>query len=270
MAPGEALVAELHAQARAVYPELAVDAATFAAELARRIGAGATPEQLARTRVDHVYLAIACMAGDARAVARVEQEFFGEIEWSARRLRATRDQADEVRSQLGRLLFVSEPGREAGLASYSGRGDLGAYIRVIATREFVRVISKGRREVAVADSALFDQLSPASEPGLRYLRERYRGDVDLALRAALAGLSDDARALLRYSLIDGWNIDRIAELYGIHRSTAARRVSAAREELGDAIRTELAARLEVSTDEVDSVVRLVQSRVDVSLARLLG
>src|SRR3569832_855121 len=102
MAPGEALVAELHAQARAGYPERAVDAATGAAELARRIGAGATPEQLARTRVDHVYLAIACMAGDARAVARVEQEFFGEIEWSARRLRATRDQADEVRSQLGR------------------------------------------------------------------------------------------------------------------------------------------------------------------------
>jgi hypothetical protein len=46
-------------------------------------------------------------------------------------------------------------------------------------------------------------------------------------------------------------------------------VTAARDELGDAIRTELATRLAVSTDEVDSVVRLVQSRVDVSLARLL-
>jgi len=268
MAPGEALVAELHAKARAVYPELTVDEATFAAELVRR--AGPDPAQLAKARVDHVYLAIACMAGDTRAVAKVEAEFFGEVEWSARRLRATRDQADEVRGQLGRLLFVSEPGREAGLASYSGRGDLGSYIRVIATRELVRVISKGRREVAVAESALFDQLSPASEPGLRYLRERYRGDVDTALRAALAGLSEESRAYLRYSLIDGWNIDRIAELYGIHRSTAARRVSAARDELGDAIRTELAARLDVSTDEVDSYVRLVQSRVDVSLARLLG
>ncbi len=167
------------------------------------------------------------MAGDARAVARIEAEFFGEVEWSARRLRATREQADEVRSRLGRLLFVGEPGRVAGLAAYSGRGDLGSYIRVIATRELVRVIAKGRSEVAVADPALFDQLSPALEPGLRYLRERYRGEVDLALRAALAGLSEESRALLRYSLIDGWNIDWIAELYGIHRSTAARRVSAA-------------------------------------------
>jgi hypothetical protein len=36
------------------------------------------------------------------------------------------------------------------------------------------------------------------------------------------------------------------------------------------LRTELVARLAISADEVDSVVRLVQSRVDVSLARLLG
>jgi RNA polymerase sigma-70 factor, ECF subfamily len=76
--------------------------------------------------------------------------------------------------------------------------------------------------------------------------------------------------LLRYSVIDGWNVDRIAELYGVHRATAARRVAAAREQLGESIRAELAARLEISTDEVDSIVRLVQSRVDVSLARLLG
>jgi RNA polymerase sigma-70 factor (ECF subfamily) len=270
MAPGDAYVAELHERARAAYPDIAVDQPTFAAELARRVGTEASMEQLERTRIDHVYLAIACMAGDARAVERVEAEFFGEVDWSARRLRATRDQTDEVRSQLGRILFVSEPGREAGLAAYSGRGDLGSYIRVIATRELVRVISKGRREVAVADSSLFDQLSPVSEPELRYLRERYRGDVDTALRAALAGLSEESRALLRYSVIDGWTIDRIAALYGIHRSTAARRVTGARDELGDAIRNELATRLAVSTDEVDSVVRLVQSRVDVSLARLLG
>jgi RNA polymerase sigma-70 factor (ECF subfamily) len=70
-------------------------------------------------------------------------------------------------------------------------------------------------------------------------------------------------------VIDGWTIDRIGALYGVHRATAARRIAAARDELGAAIRTELAARLAISIDEVDSIVRLVQNRIDVSLERLL-
>jgi RNA polymerase sigma-70 factor (ECF subfamily) len=111
---------------------------------------------------------------------------------------------------------------------------------------------------------------PVSDPDHGYLRERYRADVNAAVRAALAGLPDPQRALLRYSVIDGWSVDRIGALYGIHRATAARRVAAAREELGAAIRTKLAARLAISLDEVDSIVRLVQSWIDVSLERLLG
>jgi len=289
--PGDAFVAALHSEARprftdpaglattlatlyataaAAYPDLTVAPATFAAELARRLAATASAAQLARTRIDHVYLAIACMGGDERAVQRVEAEFFAEVDNSAYRLRATRSQAEEVRAQLARLLFVSEPGREAGLASFSGRGDLGSYIRVIATRELVRMITKDRRTVAFDNASFLDHLSPVADPELRYLRDHYRADVDAAIRAALAGLDEEARALLRYSVIDGWNVDRIAELYGVHRATAARRVAAAREQLGESIRAELAARLEISTDEVDSIVRLVQSRVDVSLARLLG
>jgi len=265
-----ATLARLRDAACAAYPDLAVDAASFAAELARRLGAAASPEVLARVRSDHVHLAIACAAGDPLAIRRFEAEFLDEIGATAGRLRARPDQADEVRGQLRRILFVSEPGRPAALREFSGRGDLRSYLRVIATRELVRVINKGRREVGVTDEAVLDVLSPASDPELCYLREHYRADVDAAMRAALAALADQPRALLRYSLIDGWSVDRIGALYGIHRATAARRVAAARDELGAAIRAGLAARLAISVGEVDSIVRLVQSRIDVSLERLLG
>lgn len=265
-----ATLAQLRDTARAVYPDLAVDAVTFAAELARRLGPAASLEQLARVRADHVHIAIACAAGDPLAIRRFEDDFLEEVDATARRLRARPDQADEVRGDLRRILFVSEPGRPAALREFSGRGDLRSYLRVMATRELVRVINKGRREVGVTDEAFLDMLSPASDPELGYLRERYRADVDAAMRAALAALADQPRALLRYSLVDGWTVDRIGALYGIHRATAARRVAAAREELGGAIRAELAARLAISVDEVDSIVRLVQSRIDVSLERLLG
>ncbi len=263
-------LAALHATARAAYQAFEVDAPTFAGELARRLGTTASPEQLARTRGDHVYLAIACAAGDARAIKILEADFFGEVEGCAYKLRARHDQAEEVRARLGRILLVSEPGRPAALIGFSGRGDLGSYIRVIVTRELVRLLARDRREVVIDEQSFLDRLAPMSDPALSYLRETYRSDVDAALRAALASLADESRALLRYSVIDRWNVDRIGELYGVHRATAARWVAAARDELGQAIRAQLATRLAIPADEVDSVVRLVQSRVDVSLERLLS
>ena len=264
------LLAELHQRGRTAFPGIEVAPAVFATDLARRLGATATPEQLASLRADHVYLAVACIAGDARAVSTFETEFLVAVDSSARRLRARPEQAEEVRAELARQMFVAEPGRAAALALYSGRGDLGTYVRVIATRELVRVIAKDRREVGIDEQSFLDRISPASDPEIGYLREHYRGDVDAAIRAALGKLPSETRALLRYSVVDGWTVDRIAELYGVHRATAARRVAAARDELGKAIRVELSARLAISPDEVDSVVRLVQSRVDLSLSRLLA
>lgn len=269
-APLAAALRSAHQAARAAFPELVVAPAVFAAELARRLGDAASPELLARTRTDHVYLAIAALAADARAVERVETMLRAQVSARALRMHARPDQAEEVRAQVVRLLYLDEPGRASGLGAYAGRGDLGTYLRVIVTRELVRAFDRSRREVGVAEESFLDKLSPTSDPELAYLRDTYRGDVDAAFRAALAGLGDQSRALLRYSVIDGWSVDRIGALYGVHRATAARRVEAARDELGAAIRRELAARLSIPAHEVDSVVRLVQSRVDVSLRRLLS
>jgi RNA polymerase sigma-70 factor (ECF subfamily) len=263
-------LAQLRAAAIAAFPDVAIGETEYAAELARRLGAAATPELLARVRADHVHLAIACVRGDTIAIKRFEADFIDEVDACAKRMRARPDQADDVRSYLRRTLFVSEPGRNAALADYSGRGDLRSYLRVIVTRELVRVIDGGKREVGVAEESFLDKLSPLSDPEVGYLREAYRPDVDAAMRIAVAKLPDESRALLRYSLVDGWSIDRIAKLYGVHRATAARRVAAVRDELGELIRVELSIRLAIPVDEVDSVVRLVQSRVDVSLSRLLG
>jgi RNA polymerase sigma-70 factor, ECF subfamily len=140
---------------------------------------------------------------------------------------------------------------------------------VMSTRALIRAINRGRREIAVEDSEFFDRMLPIDDAEISFLRAQYREAVDGALRAALAGLDPRSRALLRYQLIDGWSIDQVGKLYGVHRATAARWLTDAREILGAAIRTELAARLQISPEEVDSIVRLVQSRVDMSLDRLL-
>jgi RNA polymerase sigma-70 factor (ECF subfamily) len=92
----------------------------------------------------------------------------------------------------------------------------------------------------------------------------------MPLRTALADLADRPRALLRYHLIDGWTIDRIGERYGVHRATAARWLADAREQVGKLIRKELARRLAIPKSDVDSLVTMLTSGIDVSLERLLA
>jgi RNA polymerase sigma-70 factor (ECF subfamily) len=258
------------AAARAVWPDLEVDGTRFAAELARRLGCELTPELLGKIRADDVYLAIACADGAPAAIAHLEREYMQEVEIAASKLRATKDQTDEMRGHLRQILFTAEPGRAAALASFSGRGDLRGYLRVIVTRELIRMINKGRREVPLGDDEILDRLGIPNDPEISIMRRRYGADVDAALRAALAGLDDRGRALLRYSLIDGWSIDRIAEVYGVHRATAARWLTGVRERIGDRIRSELATRLSLPVDEVSSIVRLLHSRIEVSFERIIA
>lgn len=265
-----AQLAALRAAAVAAYPDIAVDEDTFCRELARRSGTTATPATLGQIRASHVHLAIACMEGNKAAIERFHAEFFDEVEASARKLRATQTQTDELRGHMASMLFVGKENRVAALHAYSGRGDLGSYVRVIATRELLHAMQANRREVASPEESFLDRLASVTDVEAGYIRDAYRPHLDAAMRSALASLSDEARALLRYSLLDGWNVDRIGALFGVHRATAARRVAAARDELADAIRKELSARLVIPIHDVDSVVRLVQSRIDVSLSRLLS
>jgi RNA polymerase sigma-70 factor (ECF subfamily) len=276
LADDEATQAALAAQwdvAREAWPDLHVAPDRFARELARRIGPHATgPATLAAvaaTRGSDVYLAIACCDGDEPAIGRFDDMIGRELRQVGIKLRASPDQTAELQAELRRLLLIDDGERGAALRDYAGRGDLRSYLRVMATRAMIRAINRGRREIAVDDGEFFDRMLPQDDPELGFLRAQYRDTVDAALRAALSGLDARSRALLRYQLIDGWSIDQVGKLYGVHRATAARWLTDAREVLGEIIRTELAARLQIATEDVDSIVRLVQSRVDMSLDRLL-
>lgn len=258
------------ADARAVWSDVTVTESELARELGRRLGDNATVEALTACRGSDVYLTIAGTAGEPAATRAIMALVEREVQLGAVRTRATPDQATEVRGELHRVLFTSDPHRPAAMREFAGRGDLRGYVRVMATRELVRTVQRGRREEPREEEALFALIAPGNDPELSIIRDRFKGSVDVAMRAALGKLSDRSRALLRYQVVDGWNVDRVGALYGVHRATAARWVATAREELGTLIRTEVAAQLAIDVDEVDSIVRMVQSRLDVSLERLIG
>ena len=245
------------------WPEIVVDRERFASEVQRR---GTALDVL---KGADLYIAIACTDGNQRAIEAVRDMLAEQVRFAAGKTTASQDQLAEVTARLSRVLFVDEPERPAALRSYSGRGDLKGYLRVMATRELVKIVNRGRREVGIEEDDFIDRIVPHSDPELSILRQRYRDDVDQAMRAALAKLDERERALLRYAFVDGMNVDAVGKLYDVHRATAARWIAAAREQLGTKIRDELAARLKIDVDEVDSIVRLVQSRIDVSMDRML-
>jgi RNA polymerase sigma-70 factor, ECF subfamily len=264
-----ATLAEHHAAGTAAWPGVDVSPVDFAAELARRLGAQATFDALVACRAQDVYLLIACARGDEAALRALEPIVAREVALAGARTGARPDQIADAKGELNRALLTDEPGRRAAARSFAGRGDLRGYLRVVATRELVKIVQRGRREQPRSETALLAMLAPQDDPELSILKAKYKDAVSGCIRAAIDKLDERERALLSYQIVDGWNVDRVGALYGVHRATAARWIAAARETLGELIRKEIASQLEVAADEVDSIVRLVQSRVELSLERLI-
>ena len=109
-----------------------------------------------------------------------------------------------------------------------------------------------------------------SSPELAYLKERYRAAFTEALEAAVAGLSDRDRALLRLYHVDELSLEAVAALYRVHLSTVSRWLTCARESVAGATSSHLRERLGVGRSDVDSIAALLMSQLDVSLTRLLG
>jgi RNA polymerase sigma-70 factor (ECF subfamily) len=263
-----AAIDELWKRGRAAWPGIEVSAPRFRDDVERRLARTGMTDGIDRLHTD-IYVAIAAADGDDRAIAACDRIASNEVDFAQGRLRATAAQADDVRGELRRLLFVAEDERPAAITTFTGRGDLRGYARVIVARALVRRIQKDKKEVALEPDAM-DALVPTLDPEMQHLREHYREDVDQAFRAALVNLSERERAVLRFHLLDGWSIDQIGERYGVHRATAARWVGAAREKLGEDLRKRLAERLAIPASQVSSIVALVTSAIEVSLDRLLA
>lgn len=258
----------LYERGRATWPDIApVDPERFASAIANQLD-DAAPSAVAALHAD-VYLAIGACDGDAAAARACDALVAREVDFAAARLRATATQADDVRSELRRLFFTRDPHRASALATFTGRGDLRGYARVVAARALAKRMQRDGREEEL-DSRVFALLEPAIDPEVLVLRERYRGIVEAALVAALGELAPRERAVLRFHLVEGWTVDQLAARYATHRSTASRWICAARESLRVGIRSRLAAALVITESQIDSIVALVTSHIEVSLDRLLS
>ena len=213
---------------------------------------------------------VACAALKTVPAALVEVERLVTLAFSGlSHFRLSVTQLGELRASLFSELIVAGAGRPR-LERYLGRGPLGAWLRVVATRHVLSWMRANRREPLLDDDALLGNMeSPAEGLELAHLKERFRGQCATAFRSAIRQLEPRERNLLRQHYLDELSLEDLAALYRVHRATAARWLASARNELGERLRSGLAQRLEIPESQVDSIVALVTSHIEISLERLL-
>lgn len=255
----------LYDRGKAAWPDVPVALEAFEARVHGRIEEGQWPE----INAADLYLSCACAAGDPTALAHLEQHYVATLDPALARLEKSGASPDDVK-QILRERFLTRVGeRSPKIADYSGLGDLRTWLRVAAVRIAISLARKHRREAFPGDEAFADMPAQDPSPELAVLEETYRAEFDAAFRSAFRSLSARDRNLLRHQVLDRLSIDRIGALYGVHRATAARWVARARDALIKGVKRALQSQLAVGREELDSILRLIQSRVDISLRAFL-
>ncbi len=253
---------------RQAWPGISVDGARFARHVAEKLSDSDDAAAAVRSLPGRdLYLACACADGDVRAIAAFEDAYLSEVDIAAASTGAGADIAEETKQILRERLFVAAEGTAPGIADFAGRGDLRGWLRVTAIRQVLRLLKRGKREVPF-ESVLAGEVEPI-DPDLARLKEQYAREFNDSFREALSNMAPRERTMLRHQLIDKLSIDEIGALYGVHRATAARWLVKARSSLANDTQVRLAARLNLPATEIDSVIRLVQSQLDVTVERFL-
>jgi RNA polymerase sigma-70 factor, ECF subfamily len=262
-------IARIASAGRAAWPAVALDDDSIATRLVARLADD--PEMhLEELRDGDLYLAFALASGDPTAVRAFETSLVPQIDVALRRLRLAGGTADEVKQAL-RVELLAGP--DAKIIDYAGRGDLAAWLRISATRKAFKLVKRADREETL-DEILLDHWpgagSGASNPERKHMRSTYTAQLKQAIREAFAALEVRQRNLLRQHILDELTIDDLAKLYRVHRATCARWLADARADLGKQTRKRLVAALGTPSDELESVLRFLDSDIELSISRILS
>ncbi|MCH9688106.1 MAG: sigma-70 family RNA polymerase sigma factor [Deltaproteobacteria bacterium] len=267
-----AFVAELQAtivRARERWPDVEGNTMEFVSALGRSLGGELEPSTgLDGLHVEDLWLATAAARGDAAAVSEVDAQLIS-LRPAVASSGADRTTVDEVIQRVRERLLVGSGASPAAIASYRGRGDLRSWLKVVVMREAAAWLRRARRDRTGTDDELQALVDPHADPELAWMRERYGTEFRASFAEALRGLEVTDRNLLRLYLIEQLTIDEIGALHRVHRSTAARWLVRIREQLSMRTRVLLAERLSIGLDELDTVIRVMGSRLDASIARHL-
>lgn len=254
-----ALIDRIAAAGRSAWPDVTVTPQ----QLADRLPGQHDPEP---AHDAELYFTCALATGDPIALRIFDRDFVPDLEATLSRLRLPGGAVDEVLQVLRIELFT---GPAPLINDYSGRGALRGWLSVTATRRALRMFRANRRELLFEEPVL-EHLAGDRDPVRAHVRARCTAELKQAVAESFASLELRYRNLLRQHIVDELTIDELATLYHAHRATCARWLADARAELGRGTRKRLSATLALRPAELDSMLRFLDSDIELSVSRLFG
>jgi RNA polymerase sigma-70 factor (ECF subfamily) len=251
--------------ARAAWPGIVVGEESFLRFLGERSGERLPPLE----RAGDLYIACACAQGVPAALEAFRRSYRAVVAKAIQRIDPSDAFLDDVLQALGLKLFVATGDGPPGVAQYEGRSSLRAWLATAATRTALNLRRRKDDELHESVRSGVMVLRETADPELLLLKARYKNEFEEAIRAALETIPAKQRTLLVMQIVDGLTLPQLAAMHRVSRATVARWLAAAREAVFEATRGHLMERLGLSTSEYESVVGLVRSQLDVSVATLL-
>jgi RNA polymerase sigma-70 factor (ECF subfamily) len=249
-------------------PTFGVPADVFRAYLRERLPAD-VPHRLAlhQMHTSDLYLACGCARGDLGALAAFEDHCMRQLDAVLAKMKIAPEVCADIKQDIRIRILVGTGGRPE-IVGFSGRGDLRSWVRVMAVRQALQRQCRARREVPVTDDELLQCAVVSGTPELDHAKQKYHEEFKRAFEGALRALPDRERTLLRQHHVDGLTIDEIGALYRMHRSTAARLLTRVRARLLEATRLRMMSQLDIAPDDLDSIIRMIRSQIEISLRGL--
>jgi RNA polymerase sigma-70 factor, ECF subfamily len=256
--------AQAVARAGARHPALAVSDDAFAQYVRARLEPDVELEDAdAHLELEDLFLACACAAGDERALTEFERVLMPMVR-AAITAAGPSDDIDEVAQRVRERLLVDAPSRPAAIRSYAGTGPIAGWLRVCAVRHAL-MLRRGSTRTVPLDTDERVEAAVTTDPELTLIKSSALEAFRTAFRAALDDLPARDKNVLRYQIIDGLGSDEIARIYRVHRVTVTRWQAKARHTLLRQTRRRLALALNLDRAGFDSLMGLIESRLDVSL-----
>jgi RNA polymerase sigma-70 factor (ECF subfamily) len=215
------------------------------------------------TNGEELFLACACAGRDRRALEVLQREYLARVGDYVAKTDPSPAFADEVRALLFEKLIVGE-----SIAEYSGAGPLGAFLRIAAARTALN-LRRGKKNAPAEDDAPLKLKTAQPDPELDYLKSRYGKEFREAFRKVLGTLDAREKNLLSLYYLDGMSSPALAQAFKVHQATVRRWLEDVRERIVKETHGLLKERLELSSAELKSLMKVLHSQLEQSISRFL-
>ncbi|MCG8423424.1 MAG: hypothetical protein MJE77_36450 [Proteobacteria bacterium] len=235
-----------------------------------KIAAELEPDALSSANAHELYLTAALWSGDPDAMAAFESAYVHPQRGRLARMGLSDSSIDDALQTVRERLLLPTNGAPPRITTLVGRGDFGALFRVVAVRTGLNLLRTEKRRQHNEDQAMLDNVCVANS-ALDSLMQREAAQLLRdAVERVVRRLGRRERTLLRLHFSHGLTIDAIGRMYNVHRATAARWLCRVHDSIEKAVKLEVREFAGQTTTNLDELVHLASSQLQLSFARILA